>query len=86
MKTCNGCDTPPSLPLAALEVEVARAERQCRFTQFVEIVLIVALVATNLTWAVVFNKNLDRGENEKCFTTSHTSTAVSPKTEMPPHE
>lgn len=85
MKTCNGCDTPPNLSFAAFEVETARHERQQKFHQFLEILLIVAIVATNLTWAAVFDKNLDKGEKE-CSITSHTKTEDAPKIGGQPSE
>lgn len=84
MKTCNGCDTPP-ISLAAFEVEVARMERQGRFHQIVEILLIIAIVATNLAWAGIVNKKIDGGEKE-CSTTSHIKTEELPKIDSQPNE
>lgn len=84
MKTCNGCDTPP-ISLAAFEVEVARIERQGRFHQIIEILLIAAIVVTNLAWAGIVNKKFDEGERE-CSITSHIKTEELPKIGSQPNE
>lgn len=84
MKTCNGCDVPP-ISLAAFEVEVARIERQGRFHQIIEILLIIAIVATNLAWAGIVNKKLDEGEKE-CSTISRTKTEELPKIGVQPNK
>ena len=62
-KTCNGCiskgmsdfkDMPP-VPFAAHESALARSERHNKRLWIVILVLIVALIGTNLAWIVYEN-------------------------------
>ena len=58
-KTCNNCNTAEtqnvSVPYVAHESAMARSERQSKRLWIVILVLIVALVASNLAWIIYEN-------------------------------
>ena len=57
-KTCNGCGTENqnlSIPYVAHETDMARAERHSKRLWVVILVLIGALIATNLGWIIYEN-------------------------------
>ncbi len=52
-KYCNGCDT--TIPLAAHESEMARAERTTRRLCALILTLVLLLFASNLAWILYEN-------------------------------
>lgn len=55
-KYCNGCD--PTIPLAAHESAMARAERTMRRLCALILVLVLLLFASNLAW-ILHKKSLE---------------------------
>lgn len=52
-KTCNGCnENPTSVPYVVHESAMARAERQAKRLWVLILVLIGALIGTNLAWII----------------------------------
>lgn len=52
-KTCNNCgDFKMSIPYAAHEADMSRAERSNKRLWIVALVLIATLVASNLAWVI----------------------------------
>ena len=54
-KKCNHCGTdknPDNLPYAAHEIAMAQSERNIKRLWIIILVLIVALIGTNLTWII----------------------------------
>ena len=60
-KYCNGCDT--TIPLAAHEPAMARAERTTRRLCALILALILLLFASNLAW-VLHEKSLEEETNQ----------------------
>lgn len=57
-KKCNHCGTdknPDNLPYAAHEIAMAQSERNIKRLWIIILVLIVALIGTNLAWIIYEN-------------------------------
>ncbi len=59
-KTCNGCRTNGNtlIPFAVHEADMARSERNNKRLWIAVIILIVALLATNIAW-LLYNSRVD---------------------------
>ena len=68
-KTCNNCATENQnivVPYAAHEIAIATSERHSKRLWIVILVLIVALLGTNLAWIIYENSFEDYAITEEC--------------------
>ena len=68
-KVCDGCNpsakSPASVPYAAFESSMSRAERIIKRLVFVLIVIIALTFASNVGWLIYANNN---GDTNSCYT------------------